>query len=127
MLVGTRFWAATEAHVPVAAQRRILTAEGDETTRTSVYDIIRDRAWPEGFRGRVMRNALVDRWHGREYSLHERRDEVFLAYTDALSEEDFDLANVTVGEAIGQITEIRPAAELVTRAEEVLNARAVRA
>jgi nitronate monooxygenase len=39
--MGTRFWATQEALVPDAAKAKVLQATGDETIRTSVYDIVR--------------------------------------------------------------------------------------
>jgi nitronate monooxygenase len=41
VLMGTRFWATQEALVPDAAKAKVLQATGDETIRTSVYDIVR--------------------------------------------------------------------------------------
>lgn len=52
--------------------------------RTNVYDIVRDR-----------------------------REQAYLDYLGALVAEDFEMANVTVGEVIGQIADVRPAADLV--------------
>jgi nitronate monooxygenase len=131
VLVGTRFWAAAEAQVSSVAQRRAVEASGDDTARTRLYDIVRNRDWPSDYRGRVLRNAFVDRWLGREEALRASRDQAYRAYSDALADDDFDLANVTVGEAIGQITDIRPAADvvraLVTEAADALAARSRRA
>ena len=45
VLMGTRFWATQEALVPDAAKAKVLQATGDETIRTSVYDIVRQRFW----------------------------------------------------------------------------------
>ena len=66
VVLGTRFWASREALIPAAAQDRILPATGDETIRTRVYDIVKRKAWPVPYTGRQMKNAFVERWHGRE-------------------------------------------------------------
>lgn len=127
VLVGTRFWAAAEAQVSAVAQQRGVEAGGDDTTRTCVYDIVRNRDWPKDYEGRVLRNAFVDRWVGNEEALRARRDQTYHAYREALAGDDFNLANVTVGEAIGQITDIRPAVDLVrAMVTEAANALEVR-
>ena len=79
-LLGTRFWATQEALIHPSAKARILAATGDETVRTSVYDIVRNRAWPAEYTGRLMRNRFIETWHGREDELRglaaEEREKV---------------------------------------------------
>lgn len=120
VLLGTRFWATREARIHPAAKARVLSATGDETVRTSVYDIVRDRAWPRAYTGRLMRNAFVARWHGREDDLRGLAGAARAAVEAADSEGDYDVANVTVGEAIGLIDDLPPAGSLV----EALSAEA---
>lgn len=117
-LMGTRFWATVEAAIPEAAKRRILAATGDETLRTTVYDIAKQKKWPHGLTGRQMRNAFTDRWHGREDELRQSRAEEFRRISEAWDGGDFDTANVTVGEAIGLIDDLPTAGEVVRRTME---------
>jgi nitronate monooxygenase len=123
-LVGTRFWATKESLVHSAAKARILGATGDETIRTSVYDIATSRIWPEGYTGRVMINDFVRTWQGRETELAEVAAAQFQAIQEAQETGNFDIANVTVGEAIGLIDSIPAAGDLlrqiVADAEQVL-------
>ena len=77
VLMGTRFWATQEALIPDAAKLKVLAATGDETVRTSVYDIIRQRVWPPGYTGRLMRNDFIEKWHGREKELARMHGEEF--------------------------------------------------
>ena len=90
--------------------------------RTQVYDIARQRAWPEPYTGRLLRNAFIDTWHGREDAMHaavaERRRDVEAA--DAAG--DYDVANVTVGEAVGLIDDLPGAGDLVRRIAEAAEA-----
>ena len=74
VLLGTRFWATQEALIHPAAKARVVAATGDETVRTSVYDIVRNRIWPRGYNGRLMRNAFIEMWLGREEELRARVD-----------------------------------------------------
>ena len=115
VLMGTRFWATQEAMIHPAAKRRVLAADGDETIRTRVYDIVRGKPWPSGYTGRLMRNGFIEAWHGREEELGREQPERLAAFEAAHEAGDYDVANVTVGEAIGLIDDLPPAAELVER------------
>jgi nitronate monooxygenase len=115
VLVGTRFWASHEAVVSRDAQRRALAASGDDTLRTSVYDIVRSADWPEQYDGRLLRNAFLDHWHGREDELRARLDQAKQEFTAAVAAEDYGTANVIVGEAVGMIHEVLPAATILHR------------
>ncbi len=115
VLLGTRFWATQEALIHPAAKARVVAASGDETVRTSVYDIVRNRTWPTGYTGRLMRNAFIDTWHGREDELRALAGETRESVEAADQSGDYDVSNVTVGEAIGLVQDLPPAAELVER------------
>ncbi len=114
-LIGTRFWATQEALIHPAAKARVVAASGDETVRTSVYDIVRNRDWPSAYTGRLMRNAFVDTWQGREDELRTMAGETREAVEAADRSGDFEVSNVTVGEAIGLVRDLPPAGELVER------------
>ncbi len=115
VLIGTRFWATQEARIHPAAKARVVAASGDETVRTSVYDIVRNRDWPRAYTGRLMRNAFIETWHGREDELRALAGEKREAVEAADRSGDFDVSNVTVGEAIGLVQDLPPAGELVER------------
>jgi len=123
VLMGTRFWATQEALVHPAAKARVLDADGDETLRTRVYDIVRKKAWPAIYTGRLMRNGFITRWHGQEEELERQRAHEIGAVEAAGETGDFDVANVTVGESIGLIRDIPPAGDLVRRIGEEAIAR----
>jgi nitronate monooxygenase len=124
VLMGTRFWATRESLVHPNAKQRILAATGDETIRTHVYDIAAGRDWPEGYTGRVMINDFVRTWLGREAELAEVAGAQAAVVQKAQETGDFDIANVTVGEAIGLIDSIPAVGDLlqqiVAEAEQVL-------
>lgn len=69
VVVGTRYWASKEALVHPRILGRALMANGDETLRTRVLDIVRNYDWPERYSARAQRNDFVDRWHGSETGL----------------------------------------------------------
>jgi len=115
VLLGTRFWATREALIHPAAKARVVAATGDETVRTSVYDIVRNRPWPAEYTGRLMRNTFIGNWHGREDDLRALVGEERKAVEAADQSGDYDVSNVTVGEAIGLVEDLPPAGELVER------------
>ncbi|MFO1075527.1 MAG: nitronate monooxygenase [Geminicoccaceae bacterium] len=113
VLVGTCLYAAEEARVHPALQRAVVGADGDATLRTSVVDVVRGLEWPGEFSIRVMRNALTDRWHGREEALKAEQAEAARRYAAAASSGDPEESGVIVGEAVGLVHRVRPAAEII--------------
>jgi nitronate monooxygenase len=115
VLMGTRFWATQEALIPDAAKAKVVAATGDETIRTSVYDIVRGRIWPPGYTGRLMRNDFIEKWQGREKELAHVHEEELRKVEEAQKSDDFETANVTVGETIGLVHDIPKAGDLINR------------
>lgn len=115
VLVGTRLWASQEALVPPRHHAAIVGATGDDTIRTNTVDIARQLAWPRGFSARVMRNAFIERWHGREAELEKNIAVEGHKYRQAFAEGDPDNTGVWFGEAAGVIAAIEPAAAIIER------------
>jgi nitronate monooxygenase len=114
-LMGTRFYASTEALGKDGAKQRIVAARGEETARTQVFDIVRGYAWPPGHPGRALRNAFMDRWHGHEEELAAAWELERVAYQSAAREGDYDTAVVWASEAVDLINRVEDAADLVAR------------
>ncbi|ORB67391.1 NAD(P)H-dependent flavin oxidoreductase [Mycobacterium scrofulaceum] len=112
-LVGTRFWASPEALVSPGAHARALRASGDDTFRTRAYDLVRELDWPAGYDARALGNAFLARWHGDEEGLAASLPEAVAGYEKAVAAEDFDTAAILVGEGVGLIRQVRPAADIV--------------
>ncbi|BAH48808.1 putative oxidoreductase [Rhodococcus opacus B4] len=112
-LVGTRFWAAEEAAIPRAAQRRALRASGDDTIRQSAFDIVREKPWPTRYTGRVLHNGFIRRWHGDEPGLRDALREKQEQFLVAVKAENYDVANLIVGEVIGQIDRVDSVASIM--------------
>ncbi|KLO39788.1 NAD(P)H-dependent flavin oxidoreductase [Mycobacterium nebraskense] len=124
-LVGTRFWASPEALVSPRAHERALAAGGDDTFRTRAYDLVRRLDWPAEYNARALGNAFLDRWHGNEDQLAAALPEAAADYEKAIAAEDFDTAAVLVGEGVGLVRQVRPAADImvdmVEQAARILN------
>ena len=61
VLMGTRFYVASEALASSAAKARIVAASGDDTVRTTVFDIARGYDWPPQYTGRALHNRFPRR------------------------------------------------------------------
>lgn len=115
VLVGTRFYAAEEAIGPPNVKARIVERGGDDTLRTRVFDVVRERDWPEIYPGRVIANAFSARWHGREAELKSSLATEKPRYLEAAAKGDSDTAVIFAGEGLDLVREVLPAAAIVER------------
>lgn len=115
VLVGTRFWASTEALVHARHHEAIIETDGDGTVRTRIADIARQIPWPREFTARIRRNAFTNRWHGREDELEQNVAVEGPRYRKAFAEGDPENTAVWFGEAAGLIHAIEPAGAIVER------------
>jgi len=114
VVVGTRFWACEESLVPAPFKLAALAAVGDDTLRQRLFDIVRQRAWPVRYTGRVLRNDFVREWLGREHELAADKSQIE-RYRAAAQAADPQIAATIVGEAIGLIGSIEPASVILER------------
>jgi nitronate monooxygenase len=117
VLVGSRFWAANEALVHPNFWQAAINATGDDTLRSKVVDIVRDRDWPSRYTINLIKNEFSDRWHGDEDNL---RSDVLAKDDWKIAQQvgDVRVANAFVGQAAGLIHDVIPAAQIV---EEIIN------
>jgi nitronate monooxygenase len=112
-LIGTRFYACSEALGSDEAKRRIAAGHGDETVRTRVFDIVRGYDWPAPYTGRALRNDFLQRWHEHEPELQTQAAALRDPFFSAAALGDCDTAMVWAGEAIDLIHDIPSAASLL--------------
>jgi nitronate monooxygenase len=125
VVIGTRFWASDEALVLPSFQAAVVAASGDQTLRSHAIDILKGYdAWPEEYDLRTLRSTATDRWHGREAELRAVVEAEATRYAEAAAKGDTRNASATVGEGIGLIHDIGPAATimrtLISEAESIL-------
>jgi nitronate monooxygenase len=121
-LVGTRFWAASEALVPPGFHNAALAATGDATLRSRAPDAARLLDWPAPFTIRTLRSSFTDRWHSAPDAL--RADPAARrAWATAQTSGDAANASPVAGEAIGLIHAVHPAADILSAL--IAQARAV--
>ncbi|MEO1016859.1 MAG: nitronate monooxygenase [Pseudomonadota bacterium] len=117
---GTAFYAATEALAHPHSKSAAADATGDQTDKTSVFDIARGFDWPKAWQLRALSNGFSEKWAGNLATLKadelERR-----RYAEAADRGDMSVAGTIVGEGVGLVRGIEPAAsilELMARAAE---------
>ena len=115
VMLGSRLWASPECLIHPNHQRAALAENGDATIRQRAADIARGYDWPAEFTGRVLRNAFVDRWHGHEDQQRQGAEAGRAAYLAAVAEGRTAEVGVFVGEAIGLMHDIAPAADITQR------------
>ena len=114
VLMGTRFYVASESLASPGAKGRVVAMSGDDTLRTAVFDIARGYDWPKEYTGRALRNRFSEAWHGHEAAL--KQDEAgHASYTEAAMRGDPDIAVVFAGEGIDLIHAVEPAGVILDR------------
>ncbi len=128
VVLGSRLWASPECLIHPQHQRAAVAADGDGTVRQHAADIARGYDWPDGFTGRVLRTDFVARWAGRDAAHRAAAAAERPAYLAAVAEGRTADSGVFVGEAIGLVHDVMPAADIIGRvaaeAEALLRGRA---
>lgn len=118
-LVGSRFWAATEALVPPGFHRAAEAASGDQTLRGHVPDAARLLNWPAGYSIRTLRSDFTDQWQGNPQALRAPSAAFARqAWAAAQGQGDAKGGTPVVGEAVGLIHNVAPAQALLAQISE---------
>jgi nitronate monooxygenase len=121
-LIGSRLWATTQSLATEGAKTTALRAGGDDTGRSSIFDVLRSKNWPKQFDFRAIRNKLHRKWEGRIDELRANPTAAIEDYLSGVRQEDYDRAHVTVGQGIGLINDIFSAEDLI----DIINRDAAR-
>jgi len=114
-LVGTRFFASEEALGSEAMKRRLVEGRGDETLRTTVFDVVRKIDWPRPYDGRALSNGFTRVWHGREAALAGEIERENARYVAAQATGDLSTIVVWASESVDLIDDIEPADTILKR------------
>jgi NAD(P)H-dependent flavin oxidoreductase YrpB (nitropropane dioxygenase family) len=127
VLLGTRFLATDEAPLPDGYKRAIVESDGHDTIVTEIPDVAAGQVWPGAY-ARVLRNAFIEEWLGREGELRRHLSEVRQSLQAARAAGDARHGSLLMGQDAGLIDSIEPAGSLVerlaTEAEAILRERA---
>ncbi|MEL6706839.1 MAG: nitronate monooxygenase [Pseudomonadota bacterium] len=123
-LIGSRLWATRESLAPEPAIAEAIRASGDDTARSAVFDVLREKNWPEEYNFRSLRNAIHREWEDRFDELRADPAAAIADYKAGVAKGDYSRAHVTVGEGTGLIKQIASAEEVITeitnQAQELL-------
>lgn len=124
ILCGTTFFASDESLASENAKRAAVRGSGDNTERSSVFDIARGLDWPSDWNLRAMRNSFTRRWSADMGGLSESLAAEQAHFEAASIAGDIDTAAVIVGEAVDLIRRREPAQvilqKMMSRAEDQL-------
>jgi len=124
VLCGTGFFASDESLASDNAKQAALCGSGDDTERSSVFDMARGLDWPPDWNNRAMRNSFTRRWSEDIEGLRQNLAEEQARFEAAWAADDTDIAAVIVGEAADLIRAIEPAQDtlhgMISQAEDRL-------
>lgn len=115
VLIGSRLWATRESLAAEAAIEQAMQAGGDDTARSPVFDILREKDWPVQYDFRALRNAIHRQWEDRLEELRADPAAAIADYKAGVAKEDYSRAHVTVGQGTGLIKENASAGEVIAR------------
>ncbi|HLL26764.1 MAG TPA: nitronate monooxygenase [Xanthobacteraceae bacterium] len=118
VVLGTRFYASDESAGFPEAKRRIAAASGEDTVRSIVFDVSKQKVWPAPYTARCLLNDHARKWVGREIELLRNADEEAPAYANARATGNFDVAAIIAGEASGLIHQVLPAGAIMRQMSE---------
>ena len=103
-----------------------MQAQDTETVLTRVFDVAQGLAWPPQYPGRALRNRFTDQWDHQVDALAQDRG-ARQQLAEATVQENYDLALIYAGEAVGMVKQQRPAREVIQHlgdgAERLLRGR----
>ena len=114
VLVGTRFWASSEALTPTVYTDKAIGVSGDSTIRTKVLDALRGIPWPKEYSMRFLKNSISEEWADREPEAFRAFGTLSARYLQARADNDLDTVAVICGEAVG-LLKGRPSAESIVK------------
>ena len=126
VLMGTRFLASRESPATADHKQAIVNAAMGDTIPTLIWDILWGEVWTGGIRTQSLRNAMTDRWDGKENDLRAGIDAAQAKFAAAEARRDMTLIPLLAGVGAARIHDIRPAADIVRsvvhEAEQILRA-----
>ncbi|WP_269584797.1 NAD(P)H-dependent flavin oxidoreductase [Roseibium sp. Sym1] len=112
IMMGTRFWASHEANGTDKAKAALVGARGDDTGRSSIFDVARGLSWPPEFTGRVVQNDFSRPWLNDPVALRVSAGQLRETY-DASDPDDFSVRALIAGESLDLVKAVLPAADIV--------------
>jgi nitronate monooxygenase len=113
VVMGTRFYCTRESLAPEPAKARAVASSGDNTVRSSVFDVLRGYDWPPPFNLRTLANRMTTQFGGELDDLRRDKARQIQRYEQSVARADYDVAAVIAGEALDLVHDIPSAAAVV--------------
>lgn len=113
VMMGTRFYCSAESLAPEAAKSRAVAGGGDQTTRTAVFDVLRNYHWPASYNLRTLANVMTARFGSRLDELRADEAAQVATFNAAVANGNYDIAAVIAGEAVDLVDDVPTAAAIV--------------
>ncbi|MEM9311928.1 MAG: nitronate monooxygenase [Pseudomonadota bacterium] len=114
-LIGTRLWATKESLAADKAIAEAVQASGDDTVRSAVFDVLREKNWPEEYDFRALRNVIHRQWEDRMDELRADPTAAIADYKEGAAKQDYSRAHVTVGEGTGLVGNCLSAGDVIAQ------------
>lgn len=115
VVLGTRLYASHEALDTDRAKQLLLHRGGRDTSRTTIFDLVRSPQWPSGCTGRAIINDTVTRWTGCEQELRRVLQQERARYAHAAAQDDLTRRVVWAGIGLDDIHDIASAGVIIRR------------
>tara|TARA_R110000868_G_scaffold158036_4_gene385882 strand:+ start:48297 stop:49259 length:963 start_codon:yes stop_codon:yes gene_type:complete len=109
IMMGTRFYASTEALGVDAAKQKIVDAKASDLTYTDTIDKLRNTVWPNAYTGHAIKNNFLEQFLASTIITEQDRE----AYQAAAQTKDYDITAVFAGESVEKIETILPAKTII--------------
>lgn len=113
VVCGSVFFVSHEALSHDNAKAAAIASSGDDTVRSSAFDIARGLQWPKAWDLRTLNNQFTKKWSQDSKGLAVDLGKDRSSFDAALISGDVDIAPVIVGEAADMICKQRPAKDIV--------------
>jgi len=124
VLCGTTFFASDESLASENAKKAAVRGSGDDTERSSVFDIARGLDWPSDWNLRTMRNAFTRQWSADIEGLTQNIAAEKERFEASRAADDTNVDAVIVGEAADLIRSCKSAQatlhRMISQAEQRL-------
>lgn len=115
VLCGTAFFASNESQASDNAKQAAIRGSGDNTERSSVFDMARGLDWPPDWKLRTLSNAFTRRWSEDMDGLAQDLANEQARFEAARVADDTEVAAVIVGEASDLVHVSEPAQVILQR------------
>ncbi|PRC43474.1 2-nitropropane dioxygenase [Mycobacterium sp. ITM-2017-0098] len=110
--IGTAFAACAESLTAEPSRRVLLGARDTDTVLTRVFDVAQGYPWPPDLPERVVGDAVLERWGGREDEL-AADDDARRELASTLAACGDNAFGVNAGQGVGLVTSVRAAADVI--------------